>query len=52
MTYVDRACAEERPAERHQHLADNAAFFFETLPGQDGVGTDTLPVAGMSAWDR
>jgi len=52
MTYVHRACAEERPAEQHQHLADNAAVFFETLQGQDGVGADTPLVAGMSACER
>lgn len=23
------------PADEHQHLADNAAFFHETLPGRD-----------------
>jgi NAD-dependent dihydropyrimidine dehydrogenase PreA subunit len=24
------------PIDQHQHLADNAAFFSETLPGRDG----------------
>jgi hypothetical protein len=24
------------PTDQHQHLADNAAFFSETLPGRDG----------------
>jgi hypothetical protein len=52
MTYVHRACAEERPAGQHQHLADNAAVLFETLQGQDGVGADTPLVAGMSACER
>ena len=32
--------------------AVNAAVFFETLPGQDGVGADTPLVAGMSACER
>ena len=54
---VDRACVEECPVDC---LADNAAFFFETLPGQDGtlgspggaakvgpLGADTPLVAGM-----
>ena len=26
---------DDLPAEQQQHLGDNAAFFFETLPGQD-----------------
>jgi NAD-dependent dihydropyrimidine dehydrogenase PreA subunit len=48
------------PEDQQGHLADNAAFFRETLPGRDGpigspggatklgrVGVDTLLVAGF-----
>jgi NAD-dependent dihydropyrimidine dehydrogenase PreA subunit len=48
------------PADQHQHLADNAAFFRETLPGRDAplgspggasdlgpVGVDTPLVAAL-----
>jgi NAD-dependent dihydropyrimidine dehydrogenase PreA subunit len=50
------------PADQQQHLADNAAFFTETLPGRDGplgspgsaasvgrVGVDTPLVATLPA---
>ena len=56
---------DDLPADQHQHMADNAAFFFETLPGQDGalgspggagkvgpLGVDTPLVAGMPAQER
>jgi ferredoxin len=49
-------------AEQQQHLADNAAFFLETLPGRDGplgspggaanlgrLGVDTPLVAALPA---
>jgi NAD-dependent dihydropyrimidine dehydrogenase PreA subunit len=48
------------PEDQHEHLADNAAFFGETLPGRDGplgspggaaalgpVGVDTPLVASL-----
>lgn len=48
------------PQDQHQHLADNAAFFSETLPGRDGplgspgggadigpLGVDTPLVASL-----
>ena len=50
----------ELPADQQQHLADNAAFFSETLPGRDGplgmpggaakvgsLGVDTPLVAAL-----
>jgi ferredoxin len=68
---TDRSCIEECPVEairyeddlpddQRQHLADNAAFFTETLAGRDAplsspggavkvgpLGVDTPLVAGM-----
>jgi hypothetical protein len=48
------------PADQHQHLADNAAFFSETLPGRERplgspggaasvgrIGVDTPLVAAL-----
>lgn len=29
-------CETDLPIDQHQQLADNAAFFSETLPGRDG----------------
>jgi ferredoxin len=50
------------PDDQQQHLADNTAFFIETLPGRDGslgspggadrlgpVGVDTPLIAAMAA---
>ena len=31
------------PEDEQQHLADNAAFFSETLPGRGGLGAATQP---------
>jgi hypothetical protein len=49
---------DDLPAYQHQHLADNAALFFETLPGHDGAAkvgpleVDTPLVAGVPAQQR
>lgn len=56
---------DDLPAEEHGHLADNAAFFFETLPGRDAplgspggaaklgpVAADAPLVAGMERQDQ
>jgi ferredoxin len=68
---MDRPCVEEcpveaiyyeddLPADQHAHLGDNAAFFFQTLPGRETplgspggaakigpLSVDTPLVAGM-----
>ena len=56
---------DDLPAEQHEHLADNAAFFFDTLPGREAplgspggaakigpVPADAPMVAGMARQEQ
>ena len=39
------------PTDQHQHLADNAAFFSETLPGRDGPLGSPGGAANLGPWE-